>query len=168
MDIKKILALMIVVLALFSCMNVASAGIFDAFGDIVGGNNGGNGGNDTFTIDGFTVELPEGTTISDYNYTKDGVTTQQYTVYLENGDDFTIEVFYGPNCVSSIDEYVDNWVSSGDGESFGYYNGWAVIKEDLSSSTVYELVIQDGNRFISIWGDDLPLLKSVADTYKKI
>jgi hypothetical protein len=164
MNIKKILALVIVVLALFSCLNVASAGLFDVF-DNIGGENGGN---ETFTINGFTVDLPKGSTISDSKSTEDGVTTESYDVTLKNSNEIvTIEVFYGPNCVDSVDEYVENWVSDGSGESFGYYNGWAVIKEGTGSAATYELVIQDGSRFISIWGDDLPLIKSIADTYKK-
>ena len=164
MNIKKILALAIVVLALFSCLNVASAGIFDVF-DNIGGDSGGN---ETFTINGFTVDLPKGSTISDSKSTEDGVTTESYYVSLKDSSkSVTIEVFYGPNCVDTVDEYVSNWLSNGSGQSFGYYNGWAVIKEGTGSSTMYELVIQDGSRFISIYGDDLPLLKSIADTYKK-
>ena len=164
MDTKKIFAIIIVALALFSCMNVASAGMFDFFNDLGGGEQ-----NETFTINGFTLDFPKGTTISDSNYTDDGVTTEQYIINVPNSTDFvTVEIFYGPNSVDTVDEYVSNWESDNSGHSMGKYNGWTIIKEDTNSVRKYELVLQDGNRFISIGGDNLAYLKNVADTYKKL
>ena len=80
MDIKKILALTIIALALFSCMSVASAGLFDFFG-------GGEVKNQTHTFDGFTLDIPETANVSSTNQSETGVERQFFTIRMQNESD---------------------------------------------------------------------------------
>ena len=185
MDIKKILGLTILILALFVCMSIASAGWFGP-------------SNETHEFDGFSFDFPEGTTIKSFsdsakdydspryvegnsrsNFTwsdfNDNYDTETYTVYLD--DIVTIVVLSGDDLVPSIDEYVDNWVEDG-GLYKGEYGQWVIIdvqKVPQSYSAPkslnlkgYVLARYDGDKIISIYSENLTLIKNIADTNKPI
>ena len=110
MDMKKILALAIVVLAVFSCMSVVSAGWFDFLG---GGTN-----NATFTFDGFTLDLPENANITNETTVEDNYEQILYEInWTDDGSKDTTYISVcsanGSDLVDSVDEYVSNWVSEG-------------------------------------------------------
>ena len=78
MDFKKILALTIIVLAVFSCLSVASAGLFDFLG-------GDQAKNKTVEFEGFSLSLPDNAVMIN-NTTKDnGVTFNQHVLQYNNG-----------------------------------------------------------------------------------
>ena len=175
MDIKKILALTIVVLALFSCMSVASAGWFDFFGP----------SNSTYTFDGFTLDLPENANITDYTDNGDGYIKKDFDVEWaddssETGTTYiTVSTVTGDSVVTTVDEYVSNWIAEG-ATSEGEYNGWAIINingvpmdfgDDFDFNITYSgyiLAKHTGSKLIMIEGQDLSQLKAIVDTYKEV
>ncbi|MBQ6512953.1 hypothetical protein [Methanobrevibacter sp.] len=178
MNMKKILALTILVIAVFSCMNVASAGLFDFLG-------GGGVANATYTFDGFTLDLPETAVITNNTTTEEGYQRIDYEIEwndTENEDTLhyiDIYVSSGEQVVSSIDEYIDNWAAEG-AKTDGTYNNWTIINIDgvpISAFAEYEINItysgyvfakHTGSKLIVISGDDLAELKSIVDTYKEV
>lgn len=171
MDIKKILAITIAVLALFACMNVASAGWFDFFG-------GGELANETYTFEGFTLDLPEGASMFNFSSDSDGVYMNTYYVSWgseQDGNNESIDVTYakGENMVTSAEEFVQNWVDMG-AVSEGQYNGWSIINrngvpnDNGGSYSGYMMAkYVDGSMYI-LMGDDLDFLKGVADSFKTV
>ena len=173
MDIKKILAITIVVLALFGCMSAASAGWFDFFG--------GGPANETYNFTVFSIQLPENASISNYTTDYDGTyQVKTYSVSFgteqdNNKGSITILLMNGSNLVTSIDEFVSNWEDIG-GVSEGKYGDWSIINvdkvkiSDNSNSTYdgYVLARHNGDNIVSIRGENLTMLKKIADTYKPI
>ena len=176
MDTKKILALTILVLALFSCMSVASAGWFDWFGP----------SNSTYTFDGYTLDLPQDVNFTNDTYNNDGVMKKEYEAEWKDSDanktrTVTISTASGPNLVKSLDEYVGNWVSQG-AKSEGKYGDWAIINIndvpmdididlDIDFNFTYSgyiLAKYSGSQLILIQGTNLTLLENIADTYKEV
>ena len=91
MDIKKILALTIIVLAVFSCLSVASAGLFDFLG-------GGDAKNTTLTFDGFTLSVPDNAKMVNNTTVQNGINFKEYGVEYNNGNDTFLFVLYVTAC----------------------------------------------------------------------
>ena len=167
MDIKKILALTIIALALFSCMGAASAGLFDFFG---------GGGNQTYTFDGFTLDIPSGATVDQSTDSDNGVERKIFKVTSDDKN-FTVTISTG-NIVGSIDEYVANWEAKG-GINEGNYSGWTLINLNKAPITTlqqynislnytgYIMAKHTGTKLIMIRGEDATFLKNLVGTFKE-
>ena len=171
MDIKKILALAILVLALFGCMSVASAGWFDWFGGST------ELANETYTLDGFSVDLPENATIYNESDMDDGTYSNCYFISWGNskdGNNGSVEIMYmtGETVIESTDQFVQLAVYEG-AISQGYYKDWAIINVNgvpvISGKGTYSGYIlakyQNGSMYF-LMGDDLTQLENIADTFK--
>ncbi len=168
MDFKKILALTIIVLAVFSCLSVASAGLFDFLG-------GDQAKNKTVEFEGFSLSLPDNAVMIN-NTTKDnGVTFNQHVLQYNNGKGDTYLLVLkanGSGMVNSADEYRNNWVSNG-AKDGGNYSGWSIIQ--ISNSTnhqfndtlKYLFVKKTNSTFVVLGAPDLNELKKVSDTFKE-
>ena len=172
MNIKKILALTVIVLALFSCMSAASAGLFDFFG---------GESNQTYTFNGFTLDIPESAEVSTFNLSRTNsegyVENYHYTITMENGETVNVSSAEGAGIATSIDIYVANLVSGG-ADLGGTYGDWTIIKTNniplsagdgsIKVNPDYILVKFSGAKIITISGNNLDQLKNIADTYKEV
>lgn len=179
MDIKKILALTVLIFALFACMGAASAGLFDFFG---------GESTQTYTFDGFTLDIPESADVSyenlsgivpyqDGNEIKEGyLDCNLYTVHMENGETIYVSSAEGAGAVSSIDEYIANMERAGV-IAEGTYGEWTIINTNdaplsmgngMKVTQEYILVKFSGGKIITIYGNDLDQLKNIADSYKEV
>ncbi len=151
MDIKKILSILIISLALFSCVGAASAGLFDFFG---------GGGMETHTFSGFSLDIPSGSNINENYVTINNVSFM--TSNIESGShNFTVYLTEGS--VVSKEKYISNWVSDG-ATNEGTHGNWTIIKEKDGN---YRLAKHGNSRIIEIRGDDLEFLKKIVDSYKE-
>jgi hypothetical protein len=170
MDIKKIFALTVVLLALFCCISAASAGFFDFFG---GGNT------KAYTFDGFTLDIPESASVTYDNIAKNnsyGFTNVSiYSIKMEDGKTVNISSAKGEGVVSSLSEYIINMENSGAIKE-ETYNDWTVFNvQDASLMAGDSFVhckylmakLSDG-QLITVYGDDLSQLKDILNTYKDI
>ena len=151
-------------------MSAASAGWFDWFDDS-------KVENETYSFNNFTLDLPQNASM--YNRSADIYGYYMITYYVSwgavrDGNNGSIDVSYasGENMVSSLDEYVQNWIDNG-AKSEGMYGEWAIINVNGvpyssggDSFTGYRLAnFQNGSLYI-LGGDNLTFLKNVADTFK--
>jgi hypothetical protein len=167
MNIKKLFALIIIVIAVFCCINVASAGLFDLL----------SGGNElkseTYEFPNFTVEFAEKAVVTNETYEIDGVNRTVYNITWEPDCMFHIIVDDISNSSLSLDEYVDSLTENG-AKYEGDYRGWKIV--NLNGYTYYNqrytyddylLIKYDGPISIMLESTDLDFLKGVADSYKK-
>lgn len=171
MDTKKVLALAIIVLAVFSCMTAVSAGLFDFIG------GGDQVKNATYKFDGFTLTFPEGATFKNNTTEFASITFDQRAfAFQPNAKDTVCMVALkanGSGTVNSVDEYKNAWLKQGaiDGGKFGE---WTIIDlhnttgEKATNSSFFALVKErpDGS-FVVLEGEKLDDIKKVAGTYKE-
>lgn len=167
MNMKKILAFALVILAVFCCLNVASAGLFD----FLGGESETAATNETYTFDGFTLVLPSNTSIANFTWNGTGYTVNTFIVSTED-ESYTIDVTRGSGAVESAEEYARNWVNNDGASLGGTYGNWTIIdlnsvKTENETMSGYILATHDGSTMFEIRGEDLDSLKSLADTFKK-
>lgn len=174
MDTKKILALTMIVLALFCCIGAASAGLFDFFG-------GGEVKNQTYTFQGFTLDIPETANVTSINESKTGVERQSYRIKIANESDsskistVSVTVSKGDRIVSSINEYINNIVNGG-GVEEGNYGEWTILninnlpvaQGSSATHSGYVLAKHTGEHLIVVKGSDLNQLKKIVSTYKEV
>lgn len=169
MNIKKILALTIIVLAVFSCLSVASAGLFDFLG-------GDQAKNKTITFDTFTLSLPDNAKVTNNNHTNFGITFNEYVVEYNNGKNDTfllVEVAEGNGTNTSADEYKNYWLQQEGAKDGGKYGNWTIIDITTTPSKdragVNYLFVQNTNTsFDILMGGDLNEMKKVSDTFKQV
>ncbi|MCR5026476.1 MAG: hypothetical protein K6A34_03420 [Methanobrevibacter sp.] len=151
MDIKKILALTIIALALFSCVSVASAGLFDFLS---------GGEMESHTFSGFTLDIPSGSKVNENYVSANNHSLRTYNIESSK-QNFTINVIEG-NVVSKV-SYITKWITNG-AKNEGNHGDWTIIKEENNS---YHLIKHGNSRIIEISGSDLDFLKKVASSYKE-
>lgn len=150
MDIKKILALTIIALALFSCMSAASAGLFDFL----------SGEMETHTFGGFTLDIPSDSKVNENYVSVNNYSLRTYTVE-SNKQNFTVNVIEG-SILSKV-SYISKWITKG-AKNEGTHGDWTIIKEKDGN---YRLIKHANSRIIEIYGNDLDFLKKVAGSYKE-
>ena len=173
MNIKKLIAIAVLILALFSCLSVASAGWFDFLG-------GSEPANETYNFTVCSFDFPENANISNYTDEETGYKDEIFTVRYGTEEDgnkgfVTITISSGTNIADSISETIDNWEDNG-GVYEGTYGDWSIINIDnvkifRGSDQTYEgyiLAKHTGNYVVSIEGTNLTELKKIADTYKPL
>lgn len=135
-----------------------------------------------YSFYGCTFDLPEGTEmLTEFNDTSSGgvqIDTYGFN-YISNNRNISeynesfyveLEIAHGGNIIDSVSQYVSNVAEDGAVKE-GTYGDWTIINIDNYTSTYnypgsYFLVRQDGSSFINLCGDNLDILKEIADSYK--
>ncbi len=167
MDIKKIFALTVVLLALFCCIGAASAGLFDFFG----------GNTQAYTFDGFTLDIPKSASVTCDNVSRNDsygyAEIYLYTIKMEDGKTVNVSSAKGEAVVSSIDQYIINMENSGAVKE-ETYEDWTIFditdaRVKMGNSSVhckYLVAKMTNGQLITVYGDDLNQLKDIVKTYK--
>ena len=171
MNKKKIFAIAIVVLAIFCCLNVASAGFFDF---LTGGSQeNATVNNKTVSFDNiFSLQLPEDAVIKNSTTINDGQLLEVTYNVSSNSSGYNgrITTCNGTDLISSADGYASNIVNRG-GVLLPAHGNWTVINTTAIHTNAapynYILTMHDGVNLLTIEGDNLTKLEQMADTYKK-
>lgn len=165
MNIKKLFALTIIVIAVFCCINVASAGLFDSLG---GGNDSKS---ETYEFPDFTVEFGENAVVTNETYLENGSNRTVYNITW--GPDCMFRIFVDSNLTLSLNEYVKLLTKNG-AKYEGDYGEWKIINlngyTDNNGTCTFDdylLIKYDRSKLIMLESTDLAFLKGVADSYKK-
>ena len=135
-----------------------------------------------YSFYGCTFDLPENTSmLLEFNDTSSGgvqIDTYGFN-YKSNNRNISeynesfyveLEIAHGGNIISSVADYVSNVAKDGAVKE-GTYGDWTIINIENYSSTYdypgdYFLVSTDGSAFYNLCGDDLVILKEIADSFK--
>lgn len=131
---------------------------------------------------GCTFDLPENVSmLTEFNDTSSGgveIDTYGFN-YVSNNRNISeynesfyveLEIAHGGNIISSVSDYVKNVAEEGAVQE-GTYGDWTIINIENYNSTYnypgkYFLVREDGSAFYNLCGDDLDILKEIADSFK--